>query len=182
MSAQSESVKKWRKKVKEKLVEAAGGQCILCGYKKYKGSLAFHHLDPSKKDFSFGQIRANCKNWKSIVEEVMKCVLLCHNCHNEIHGGITTLDKVQIWNQEILNPNKLPVEISKDKCSCGNEKLASRKFCSRKCFHLQKGRLDWSKIDLIELLKSHSIIELAKKLGCSTNAIHKKLKRLGFNH
>jgi hypothetical protein len=36
---------------KQKLVDYKGGKCIKCGYNKYIGNLAFHHLDPSKKDF-----------------------------------------------------------------------------------------------------------------------------------
>jgi hypothetical protein len=50
--------------------------------------LALHHLDPSQKDLSLSAIRANPKNWETIVKELRKCVLVCHNCHSEIHAGV----------------------------------------------------------------------------------------------
>jgi hypothetical protein len=43
----------------------------------------FHHLDQSKKDFI---ISGNyCKSWNNIKQELDKCILLCKNCHNELH-------------------------------------------------------------------------------------------------
>ena len=49
-----------------------GGSCVCCGYKKCDAALALHHLDPNEKDFSLGSIRANCKSWAEIVEELRK--------------------------------------------------------------------------------------------------------------
>lgn len=69
MSHSSEAVKRWRKNTKIKMVESMGGSCQCCGYNSCNDALAFHHIDPSKKDISFSQIRANPTNWKNIVEE-----------------------------------------------------------------------------------------------------------------
>lgn len=49
MSIKSEYVKKWRKTAKLRIIEAMGGECCICGYKKCPEALALHHLDPSKK-------------------------------------------------------------------------------------------------------------------------------------
>jgi hypothetical protein len=65
-----------------------GGKCQCCGYDKCHRSLAFHHLCPSEKDMKFSALRASKKSWPKIVEELRKCILVCHNCHAEIHDGI----------------------------------------------------------------------------------------------
>lgn len=73
---------------KLKCVTYKGGKCIVCGYDKYFGALDFHHLDPSKKDFT---VAASNKTFEALQEELDKCVLLCATCHRELHGGIIKL-------------------------------------------------------------------------------------------
>jgi Zn ribbon nucleic-acid-binding protein len=79
---------------KIKCVEYKGGSCIICGYNKYIGSLDFHHIDPSKKDFNLSKVRNTSfsKNEIKIKKELDKCILVCRNCHGEIHAGIVTYD------------------------------------------------------------------------------------------
>ncbi len=72
------------RKLKKQAVDYKGGKCIKCGYNKCQASLEFHHLDPSKKDFTIGH---NNKAFKNIKSELDKCILLCRNCHGEIHYG-----------------------------------------------------------------------------------------------
>ena len=71
-----------RQSLKKKAVEHLGGKCQRCGYSKYIGALEFHHKDPSDKDLT---IADSGKKWDNIKEEVEKCMLLCANCHREIH-------------------------------------------------------------------------------------------------
>lgn len=87
MSYNSEKVKRWRIRSKQKMVDAMGGKCQCCGYDKCNGALDFHHIDPAEKDFGFGAYRANPKSWSIVVEELRKCILLCKNCHTEVHAG-----------------------------------------------------------------------------------------------
>jgi predicted HNH restriction endonuclease len=61
-----------------------GGKCITCSYSNYDGALEFHHLDPNKKEFVIGLSR----NWNLTKKEMDKCILVCSNCHREIHGGL----------------------------------------------------------------------------------------------
>lgn len=79
----SQSVIDWRKRTKLKLVEYKGGVCIVCGYNKSIEALQFHHLDPKQKDFAISG-----KSWAfdRLKEEVDKCILVCANCHIEIHN------------------------------------------------------------------------------------------------
>jgi hypothetical protein len=91
MSKSSEYVKKWRKKVKEVIVGCMGGKCQICGYDRCDKALELHHINPEEKDFSFGFILASCRSWELIYSEISKCILLCSNCHREVHDGMTLI-------------------------------------------------------------------------------------------
>jgi len=77
----------FRKRMKLKAVEYMGGSCQCCGYDRYEGALQFHHLDPNEKDFGISA-NGRCRKWETIVEELKKCIMVCGNCHSEIHAGI----------------------------------------------------------------------------------------------
>ena len=81
-----------QREFKKKCVEYKGGRCVVCGYEKYLGSLDFHHIDPSQKDFNLSNMRQTSfiKNQYAIQKELDKCILVCKNCHCEIHNGLTT--------------------------------------------------------------------------------------------
>lgn len=78
----SKSVIDWRKRTKIKLVDYKGGCCVKCGYNKSISVLQFHHTDPSKKDFT---ISGKSWSFERLKKEVDKCILVCANCHIEIH-------------------------------------------------------------------------------------------------
>jgi len=80
--------KDYRKIVKIKAVEYKGNRCILCGYDKCIQSLDFHHKDPKEKEF---QISGGTKSFEKMKIELDKCVLVCKNCHGEIHAGLKTI-------------------------------------------------------------------------------------------
>lgn len=73
-----------RYRIKKEMVEYKGGECEMCGYQKSLRALQFHHKDPSKKDFNIGGITAMNENVK---KELDKCILVCANCHSEIHDN-----------------------------------------------------------------------------------------------
>jgi len=81
----SNGVVSWRKRKKIELVEYKGGKCEKCGYNKCVKALTFHHLDPNEKDFTISG-----KSWSvdKLKKEVDKCILVCSNCHIEIHAEI----------------------------------------------------------------------------------------------
>ena len=83
-----EKVRSWRHRTKGRAVEYMGGECLICGYNRCLRALSFHHLDPRKKDF---RISARCASWESIVQELNKCILLCSNCHMEVHDGFLVI-------------------------------------------------------------------------------------------
>lgn len=79
-----EAVQTRRKKIKELAIEYKGGSCQKCGYNKCNSALEFHHLDPSEKDFSISS-SGNTRGWELVKKELDKCILVCANCHREIH-------------------------------------------------------------------------------------------------
>ena len=87
--SRSEAVINWRKRTKIKLVEYKGGKCECCGYNSCVEALEFHHLDPSQKDFT---ISGTSKAFKTLKTEVDKCIMICSNCHKEIHAGIREIN------------------------------------------------------------------------------------------
>lgn len=84
------AVAKRRKKLREMSLQYHGGKCIVCGYSKCSRALVFHHLDPKKKDFGLS-MKGLTRSWEKTQKELDKCVLLCSNCHMEIHDGVTQL-------------------------------------------------------------------------------------------
>lgn len=78
------AVIKFRRRLKKKCLDYKGGKCERCGYYKCNDALEFHHLDENEKDFG---ISANgiARNWNLIKNELDKCILLCSNCHREVH-------------------------------------------------------------------------------------------------
>ncbi len=73
---------------KKELVKIKGGGCKYCGYSKCLRALTFHHRDPATKSLRLTTREIAGSNWKSVLEEIKKCDLLCHNCHMEIEDEI----------------------------------------------------------------------------------------------
>ena len=73
------------RKVRGELIQLKGGKCEICGYNKCNSSLCFHHIDEKTKSFQIDNRACNGYKYESLVEEVNKCQLLCHNCHMELH-------------------------------------------------------------------------------------------------
>lgn len=80
-------VTKWRKDLKQRAIIYKGGKCVQCGYCKCSRALQFHHIDPTKKDFAIS-VEGDTRSWGEIQRELDKCVLVCSNCHAEIHANI----------------------------------------------------------------------------------------------
>jgi transposase len=86
----SEAVTKRRRKVKAILVAEAGGRCVICGYDRYFGALAFHHLDPLQKRLHVSA-DGNGYALETLRAEATKCVVLCANCHADVEGGVASV-------------------------------------------------------------------------------------------
>lgn len=69
-----------------------GSKCTICGYNKCQRALSFHHLNPKKKDFGLS-VKGLTRSEDKVKKEIDKCVLLCANCHMEVHKNIRQLPK-----------------------------------------------------------------------------------------
>ena len=91
MSTQSEAVKRWRNKARTLIRECMGGGCQICNYNKSYNALELHHVNPEEKELSIGFILSSCRSWSVLFDELEKCILLCANCHREVHEGLTDI-------------------------------------------------------------------------------------------
>ncbi len=84
------AVAKRRRKIKTMAIAYKGGECQVCGYKRYQGALDLHHTDPTTKEFGIGD-DGYTRSWEKVRVELDKCVLVCANCHREVEAGIVKL-------------------------------------------------------------------------------------------
>lgn len=192
MSKNSQKVQDYRVRTKKRMVESMGGECQICGYNNYIGSLDFHHIDPSKKEFSFGRMRANPKEWSTVVKELKKSILLCSNCHREVHAGVAEIpENYQTFNEDyteyrstehrsivVKKPPKKAISLTE--CpSCSKLKTSSRKYCCHECYLKSKSKIDWENLDWDYLLSTYKTnVAIGKHLGVSDSIVSRNKKRL----
>lgn len=82
-----EFVKSRREKIKLLAFEYKGSKCERCSYDKCLSAMEFHHLDPQGKDFGISD-KGYTRSWQKVKEELDKCIMICANCHREIHEKI----------------------------------------------------------------------------------------------
>jgi hypothetical protein len=49
----------------------------------------FHHIDPNKKEYSISDLKTY--SFDKLKVELDKCILVCRNCHGELHGGLINI-------------------------------------------------------------------------------------------
>lgn len=82
-----------RFRLKSEYRKRLGAKCQICGYDKCQNALQFHHIDPSKKKFAISDSLRKTFTQQEIDEEINKCILVCSNCHVEIHSNLIKLDQ-----------------------------------------------------------------------------------------
>lgn len=171
MNKQSEYKFNLKKRKKTQAVQMLGGKCQICGYCKCNDALDFHHIGDDK-EFNIGQAIPRWK-WQRIVDELKKCVLLCSNCHRELHSKKSN----DIDFKNLIKPwikFKCPVcKIEFDTCN------SNQIYCSMKCraFSDRKVKIRPSKEELKQLLSNTSWTQIGKMFGVSDNAIRKWAKQ-----
>ena len=81
------AVQKRRKKIRERAIEYKGARCSICGYDRCLEALELHHVNSDGKDFGISD-KGYTRSWSKIKKELDKCVLLCANCHREVHSKL----------------------------------------------------------------------------------------------
>lgn len=80
---------------KLRFLSESGTQCSQCGYRKNLAALAWHHIDPRQKSFALDMRCMSNRSELEIRHETMKCIVLCTNCHAEVHFPQLDLAKLK---------------------------------------------------------------------------------------
>jgi hypothetical protein len=72
-----------RKQRKLEAIKIMGGKCCRCHGVFPHYVYDFHHIDPSRKEFSMTDLQD--KAWHRLEKELNKCILVCANCHRIEH-------------------------------------------------------------------------------------------------
>jgi hypothetical protein len=79
---------------KLEIIKSAGGRCSICGYHHNLAALVFHHTNPGGKDFKLDMRSLSNRKLEPILAEIDKCILVCANCHAELHNPHLNLDSL----------------------------------------------------------------------------------------
>ncbi len=77
----------FRKELQDYVDSIKMNGCVKCGYKKCLKALVFHHVRPNTKSSSISNLVTRCAKKDIIKQEIDKCILLCQNCHHELHDA-----------------------------------------------------------------------------------------------
>lgn len=176
-------VKKSRTLRKKDMVYVMGGKCKQCGYDKCIDALDFHHIIPEEKEFNFN--KASSFSWEKIESELKKCIILCSNCHREIHAqGIDNSLKSSFSEERAMEVRNRINDIKHHKIKrclyCGCVISANSISCAN-CFHKNERKVVHpSRDDLKERIRNTSFSALSREYGVSDNAIRKWCRCYGL--
>lgn len=171
-----EHVKNFRNNRKNQIVYVMGGKCQICGYDKSNSALELHHINPDEKEFTFD--KGQNISWEKLQEELKKCILVCANCHREIH--YENLDFKLFSSYDEDKANKITKEIEDLKShkifhckNCGKIISNGAIYC-KDCCDFKKRKADRpSREELKSLIRIYPFTVLSEKFGVSDNAIRK---------
>lgn len=172
-----ERVRNFRTRLKERSVYVLGDVCQCCGYDKCITALEFHHLDPSQKDFNFSE-NTN-RSWAFNREELKKCILVCANCHREIHAGLIDNNTLHSsFNEERAKEiDALVRKLSSQELhyckNCGAEVDRRSEYCPKCAMELRRVVERPSRDELKNLIRTIPFTTIAQNYGVTDNAIRK---------
>lgn len=164
------------KRKKQRLVNSLGGKCCICGYNKCLSALEFHHTNPTEKDFT---ISANAHMaFEKTLEEVKKCILVCANCHREIHAGLIENLPETSYDEELAKIEIEKLKQIKEKkifyCKdCGKEISYGAIRCAECAVKAQRRTERPSREELKVLIRTKPFTQIAKDYDVTDNAIRK---------
>lgn len=169
---------RWKDR-KRKAVDLLGGKCCKCDYNKNLAALEFHHKNKNNKKYDWAKLQR--RKWNDIIKELKKCILLCSNCHKELHfPGLNLSPYIKGQDNNVLNWKHKAFKPTGECPWCG-EGVYGTKFCSVKCasFARRKSRHPRKKT-LEKLLKDTNYCVVGRKYGVSDNAVRKWAKKYGI--
>ena len=180
----SQATSDFRRNRKLNLIKVCGNQCNLCGYNKVIGALEFHHINPEEKSYGLASM-GTCHQLETDLQEIQKCILVCANCHREIHENLYTKEelinkKIYLEDiaQQLINDRNSKLEIKHYYCfSCGKEISKGAKYCSdcaNKNKRIVKERP--TREELKQLIRTIPFTKIGQQFEVSDNAIRKWCK------
>ena len=180
--SKAENVSAYRRRRKANLVKVMGNKCCLCGYDKNIGALEFHHINPEEKEYGIAK-NGTCHDLEKDLAEIKKCILVCANCHREIHDGLYSekdLWEKQIYNEEVANQLRLEKTQPKQKIiyycnNCGTELYSKSKtgLCEN-CYKKTTRFIERpSRDELKNLIRKEPFTKIGELYGVTDNAIRK---------
>lgn len=172
-----EYVKAHRKEVKKRIIYVLGDKCSYCGYNRCNEALEVHHLKPELKDFTFAD--AYNSSWDILSKELEDCVLLCANCHREVHQNLIQVNQSSFNKQRNLEIINHLVEFKTRKqnyCKiCGKEIDIKAQYCSE-CYKnlLKEGRPEPN--ELMKLIVQLGFEGVGRLYNVTGNAVKKWCK------
>lgn len=180
MSTQKDVIN-FRKRQKQNIIYVMGGKCFCCGYNKCNNALELHHLNPKEKDFTFSD--NNCRAWNKVVAELPKTILVCANCHREIHANLIDAEKLKSsFDQSKANEISQKVEQTKKGIyfckDCGSKITPGATYCSA-CYAKNRQTVERpTREQLKKDIRSMPMVQVGKKYKVSDNSIRKWCKKM----
>ena len=174
-----EHVKNYRQKQKENIIYVMGGKCALCGYNKCNSALEFHHINPSEKNYQLSSGSTRSLNRDFV--EARKCILLCSNCHREVHNGLYDSSMLKTsFNEELAeierrkNDERKTIKIYYCKeCGSGLSGKTKNMLCPS-CFYKTKRKCAHPNRDeLKSLIRKYSFVKIGNMFGVTDNSVKK---------
>ena len=172
----------FRRRRKINLIKVCGNCCNLCGYNKTINALEFHHIDPKEKKYGISS-QGICHSLEEDLQEIKKCILVCSNCHREIHDNLYTqkqlIEKKQYNDQiekELIEQRNQVFKKTKFFCKNCQKELSQKTIsglCSN-CISLKKRVVKRpSREELKFLIRTKPFTQIGKQFNVSDNAIRK---------
>ena len=172
----TEAILKSHNKQKERAIYVMGGKCQICGYNKCQQALEFHHLVPEEKGYNIA--KKTYVKWEDLVLELQKCILVCANCHREIHSGLIKTIPDNILDEQKIQEVSEKIQAIKSKklfyCkNCGKEVTYGAVHCPY-CAGLMKRKVARPTREILKQeIRILSFTEIGKKYNVTDNAIRK---------
>lgn len=171
----------WHRRTKEKLIDYKGGKCERCGYdKECPAVYHFHHKDPETKSFTISQ---KTFAFEKLKIEADKCLLLCANCHAELHEEEYAQIKETENNKYQEHLDKMCKVINCKVCNMEfKQKRNNQKYCSNECSETinYKVKNRPTKIELEDLIKTNSWEGIGRQFNVTGNNVKKWARSYGI--
>ena len=117
-------------------------------------------------------------SWTKVIIELKKCIIVCSNCHREIHNPEAFLKTDYKTNKSLNFENTITPT---GKCPCCNTDTYRTIYCSQICCNYYKRKVKRpSREELKSLIKTIPYTRIGKMFGVSDNSIRKWAKSYGL--